>query len=116
MIEIEECTRMNYHYGEGGINITLELQNIPTIKITDETNKEEANNKTLLQVWERRVDAYAKQMITQDENMTLDYSLVWGKWSKIMSTKVEANEKYEKTSLWINAIILLTLIKDISYC
>ena len=79
MIEIEDYTRMNYHYGEGGINITLELQNIPTIKITDETNKEEANNKTLLQVWERRVDAYAKQMITQDENMTLDYSLVWGK-------------------------------------
>ena len=107
---------MNYHYGEGGINITLELQNIPTIKITDEKNKEEANNKTLLQVWERRVDAYAKQMITQDENMALDYSLVWGKCYYIMRTKVEANKKYEETSILINVIILLTLIKDISYC
>ena len=64
MIEIEDYTRKNYHYGEGGINITLELRNIPTIKITDEKNKEEANNKTLLQVWERRGDTYAKQMIT----------------------------------------------------
>ena len=61
------------------INITLELQMISTIHITDKPiEEEEENSNMILRLWEEKVDACVKSMSILDKNLALAYSLVWG--------------------------------------
>ena len=62
------------------------------------------------------MDTRVKKMTTPDKNMSLSYSLVWGKSSEIMRNKVEANMKYAQARREINVLSILEFIKEVSYC
>ena len=56
-----------------------------------------------------------KLMTTLDDNKELAYSLVWGQFSEIMRTEVEAHEKCMYISQEIDMLGIISFIKDNSY-
>ena len=75
---------------------------IPNIKMLDRPTRKEANNKTILQLWERKVNSFIKRMSTLYENMALALSLVRGQCSDLVREKVEAKNNYAETRREIN--------------
>ena len=88
---------------------------MPTINIPNDSIKKEDNNKTLIQLWEQRVGTCVKQLATLDNNIALAYSLVWEQHYYIMRTKVDANKKCGVMRRYIDMIILIASINNISY-
>ena len=75
---------------------------IPNINMSDRPTRKEANNKTILQLWERKVNLFIKRMSTLYENMVLAFSLVRGQCSDLVREKVEAKNNYAEARREIN--------------
>jgi Reverse transcriptase (RNA-dependent DNA polymerase)/Zinc knuckle len=100
---------------DNGDDLKKAIEAMKDIEIPIPADPPTGANRTVLRIWEKRVDEYVKRETAYEKNKKAAYSLVWGQCSVVLKSKLEGKQNYSEINEKADVIELLKNIKDITH-